>query len=172
MTPDSVLTTHDLQIGYQSGRKPPIVVADELNLQLTRGKLVCLLGPNGAGKSTLLRTLAGIQSPLAGTVHLAGQDIHQLSPQQLARLRSVVFTERVTPDGMTGYALVALGRHPYTDWSGNLTDDDHQKIEWAMTTIGVLPFANRHIQELSDGERQKLMIARALSPRPTLHDLG
>ena len=117
---DQTLQTHDLSIGYarQNARRPARVLAAQLDLSLRAGELVCLIGPNGAGKSTLMRTLAGMQLPLHGSVSLLGDDLAQLAAREVARRLSVVLTERVNPGLLTAYTLVALGRHPYTDWSG------------------------------------------------------
>lgn len=165
----TILETHDLRIGYAFGRqRPPKVVADSLTLTLEAGEFVCLLGPNGAGKSTLLRTIAGVQSPLAGDVLLNGAPVHRLNPSELARRLSIVLTERAEVGMLTGYALVALGRYPYTDWMGRLTAQDEAVVHWAVTAVGAQDIAPRFVHELSDGERQKLMIARALAQEPAL----
>ena len=163
-----VLQTHDLRIGYAAPRKPDVVVAEHINVTLQTGELVCLLGPNGAGKSTLMRTIAGMQPPLAGHVTLAGVDTAALSPQQLATKLSVVLTERPNLGLLSGYALVALGRHPYTDWTGRLSDYDEAVIRWAVDAVGAGDLAERPVMELSDGQRQKLMVARALAQESDL----
>ncbi len=162
----SVLSAHDLTIGYTRKRGTPLVVAERLSLQLVAGELVCLVGPNGAGKSTLLRTLAAMQPALAGTVRLGDADIFALDPRERARRMSVVLTERVEGGHLTAYALVALGRHPYTDWTGRLSEHDEAIVRWAIETVGAKPLAARLVEELSDGERQKIMIARALAQEP------
>lgn len=159
----SLLQTHDLTIGYSPVRRPAIKVAEGLNLTLNMGEFVCLIGPNGAGKSTLLHTLAGMQPPLSGKVRLSGDDLHRLEPLQLAKRLSVVLTERPNVGSMTGYALVALGRHPYTDWMGKLTTYDEAVVQWAIEAVGAADLAAHPLVELSDGQRQKLMIARALA---------
>ena len=119
---DQTLQTHDLSIGYASNaRRAARVIAAQLDLTLRAGELVCLIGPNGAGKSTLMRTLAGMQPAAAGE-HRADRRRPRRAPaREIARRLSVVLTERVNPGLLTAYALVALGRHPYTDWSGRLT---------------------------------------------------
>lgn len=157
------LETHALSIGYN--RTP---VAAGLNLTLREGELVALLGPNGIGKSTLMRTLAGMQPALAGQVTLAGQALHTLTPRQLAQQLSIVLTERPNLGLLNGYALVALGRHPYTDWLGRLTRQDEAVIRWAVEAVGATDLATRPVMELSDGQRQKFMIARALAQESAL----
>lgn len=139
-----------------------------LDLSLARGELTCLLGPNGSGKSTLLRTLAGMQAPLAGDVDLAGEPLTGLTALERARRLAVVLTDRLDVGMMTGADLVALGRHPYTGWSGRLAPRDHAVVRWAMQALAATPFADRRVVELSDGERQRVVIARALAQEPTV----
>lgn len=157
------LTTHALTIGYAAPRKPPVIVSRDLNLELAAGELVCLIGPNGAGKSTLIRTLTAMHPPLSGSVQLNGEDLHRLKPRELALRISVVLTDRPHTANLTGYALVALGRHPHTDWSGALTPADEAIVHEAVLAVGAADYAARLVAELSDGQRQKLMIARALA---------
>lgn len=159
----SVVVTEQLSIGYPGRHGQSRVVMRDLNLVLKAGELVCLLGPNGTGKSTLMRTLAGIQKPLSGTVTYCGEDVHRLSAKALAKAISIVLTERVNVGLMSGYALVALGRYPHTDRAGQITPHDRDVIRWAVESVGGSLIAPRLISELSDGERQRLMIARALA---------
>lgn len=163
---EPVLRTEKLRIGYENGRLPPHVVAEQIDVSLHAGELVCLLGPNGAGKSTLMRTLATMQPPLAGKVWLGAQEVRRLSPRALARQLSIVLTERVNVGNLSAYALVALGRHPYTGWSGKLAAHDETVVRWAITAVDAVKLAHRQVAELSDGERQKIMIARALAQEP------
>jgi iron complex transport system ATP-binding protein len=164
----AAIELRNLSIGYKPSRKETKVVASNLNTSLRPGELVCLLGPNGAGKSTLMRTMAGMQKPLAGAVALNGVNIHELPARELAKQLSVVLTERISIGAMTAYALVALGRYPHTNWAGTLNDKDHEIIQWALKTTGASEFANRNVGELSDGERQRVMVARALAQEPQL----
>jgi iron complex transport system ATP-binding protein len=160
----SILQTHDLTVGY--ARRP--AVAGPLNLTLDAGELVCLIGPNGAGKSTLLRTLAGLQAPLGGRVLLGRDDIRRLGARALARRLSMVLTGRVEVGLLTAYELVTLGRHPYTDWTGRLSAADEAAVCQAIAAVGAEALAGRLFGELSDGERQKILIARALAQEPEL----
>ncbi|MBD2362250.1 ABC transporter ATP-binding protein [Anabaena minutissima FACHB-250] len=162
---NAVLTTCGLSIGYKSG-KGVRCVASDISVCLEGGELVCLLGPNGAGKSTLLRSLAGMQAPIAGEVRLLGDDIYKLAPQDLAKRLSLVLTERVDVGMLSAYTLVTLGRHPYTDWWGRLSPEDEAIVDWAIKSVGALHLTSRQVSELSDGERQKIMIARALAQSP------
>ncbi|YAF95852.1 MAG: ABC transporter ATP-binding protein [Nodularia sp. CChRGM 3473] len=163
---DGILTTHDLTIGYQTSRKTFRCVASNISVSLQAGELVCLLGPNGAGKSTLLRSLAGMQLPIGGEVRLLGENLYDLSPLDLAKRLSLVLTEKVDVGMLTAYTLVSLGRYPYTNWWGNLTSEDEAIVHWAIKSVGALHLASRQVNELSDGERQKIMIARALAQSP------
>lgn len=164
----AVLTLHDLAAGYQVPRTAARTIVGPQSCRLHRGELVCLLGANGSGKSTLMRTMAGMQVPLAGEVRLHNQNLHQLPPRELARELSVVLTERVSAGALSVYDLVALGRHPFTRWTGRLEADDHRAVEDAIRTVGAEALSSRMVGELSDGERQKAMVARALAQQPSV----
>jgi iron complex transport system ATP-binding protein len=161
-----ILHTEELTIGYANRKEAPVVVTGNIAVGLQPGELVCLLGPNGAGKSTLMRTLAGMQAPLHGRIFLNNQPLGLLSARQLARHLSVVLTEPINAGMLTGLELVALGRHPYTNWAGKLTAIDETAVHRAIAAVGATQLAQRHIHTLSDGERQKIMIARALAQEP------
>jgi len=156
------LTATKLSIGY-SHRGQETCVAEALDLALNAGEFICLLGPNGAGKSTLIRTLAGMQAPLSGSLKLQSQTFHSISPRERARMISVVLTEALPVGMMDAYSLVALGRHPYSGWLGGLNQHDKERIKWAFKAVGAEGLEGRQIAELSDGERQKISIARALA---------
>lgn len=161
-----IIAMDSLSIGYAGESSGPVVIASNINLSLLEGELVCLLGPNGAGKSTLLRTISGMQKPIAGKVMLENEDMHLLPSKKLAQKLSVVLTEKVEGGLLTAYEIVGLGRYPYTNWSGKLTQKDHDVISQAISLVGAEELALRPIIELSDGERQKIMMARALAQEP------
>jgi len=159
----TVLATTGLFAGH--GGRP---LLGPLDLAIPSGRFVCLLGANGAGKSTLIRTLCAMQAPVAGQVHLDGEPIHAMSAAQRARRLAVVLTERVDGTLMRGYELASMGRYPYLRWAGRLSADDHRIVHQALSSAGALSLADRLVAELSDGERQKIMIARALAQQPRL----
>lgn len=154
----TAITTNRLTVGYRGHR-----VVEDISLSLPCGRLVCLLSPNGAGKSTLLRTLCGFQPPIAGTVTISGSDITTMSAAEVARLVSVVLTDRPLTPSLTAAEMVGMGRAPYTGFWGRLSDDDRRLVSEAMQTVGIAPLATRRMGQLSDGERQKVMIAKALA---------
>lgn len=159
--PPPLLAAEQLTIGYRRGRQIH-PVAERLEFRAASGQIIGLLGPNGCGKSTLLRTLAGMQSPLGGRVLLNGHPLSSLSPAQRATQLAVVLTE--TPDAnLTAHHLVATGRYPHTGWFGRMSAADERAVSRALQQTNTQDFAHRPIGTLSDGERQKVMIARAVA---------
>ncbi|MBQ7458770.1 MAG: ABC transporter ATP-binding protein [Bacteroidales bacterium] len=152
----------DLAIGYP-GKNSVKVVAEGISDTLKSGYLTCLLGENGAGKSTLLRTLAGFQPAIGGTIQIMGKPLQQYREKELATVVGVVLTERTNLQNMTVEELVGMGRSPYTGFWGRLNAEDREKVASAMDMVGIGALAGRMVQTLSDGERQKVMIAKALS---------
>lgn len=151
-----------ISAGYVVGKHTTEIVSD-INLTLYSGQIVSLLGANGAGKSTLLRTVAGTQPPLKGTVAVDGQDLASISRKALSQLISVVTTDRTMAGGLTVAELVGLGRQPHTGFIGRLGDNDRAAVADAMHAVGISHKAECFVAELSDGERQKAMIARAVA---------
>ena len=127
------------------------------------GRMTALLGRNGTGKSTLLRAIASLGEVQGGVIEIGGRDLCDLSNAELARMVAFVNTERVSVEAMTAYDLVAVGRSPYTDWSGRLRSSDHEVIERSIRIAGVEHLADRYVDTLSDGECQRVMIAKALA---------
>lgn len=161
-TENKIVTTYQLSIGYSS-KKEVNCIAQNLNLELQSGKLIALIGANGIGKSTLLRTLTGIQKPLSGSVFLNGKEIQNYTPIELAQNLSLVLTEKLPPSNLTVFELVALGRQPYTNWIGTLSADDLEKIHQSIQLTQIEHLVNKKHYEISDGQLQKVLIARALA---------
>lgn len=158
----AILSTSNLNIGYKS-KKGVNTIAESLNLNLTSGKLISLIGANGIGKSTLLRTITGIQKPLSGKVFLNDKSISEYKPLELAQNLSLVLTEKLPPSNLSVFELVALGRQPYTNWVGSLTESDTEKVHQAMQLTQIEHLAAKRHFEISDGQLQKVLIARALA---------
>lgn len=152
----------DLVIGYNTRTGQRRVTAP-LSVKLPEGRLICLVGRNGVGKSTLLRSLSALQPPLSGDVLLDGRSIASYSHKALARLVSVVTTRDVPVPSMTSWEVVALGRSPYTQFWGQLSPADKEIVDRSIDITGISPLASRRVGSLSDGERQKVMIAKAIA---------
>lgn len=157
-----ILTTSNLCVGYSS-KKEIKTIASNINLTLKKGELIALIGANGIGKSTLLRTLIGIQPPLSGAVILNGKNILDYDSISFAQNLSIVLTEKLPPSNLTVFEIIALGRQPYTNWLGNLTDNDISKINEAMELTQITPLADKKHYEISDGQLQNVLVARALA---------
>jgi iron complex transport system ATP-binding protein len=157
-----ILQAKDISIGY-TNKKETTIVASQVNIALEKGKLTALIGANGIGKSTLLRTLIGIQSPLSGTVFLENKAIHYLDNLTLAQHLSVVLTDKLPPSNLTVFELIALGRQPYTNWIGKLTTEDIAKVNEAMELTQISHLAHKKYDEISDGQLQIVLVARALA---------
>lgn len=162
----------DLAIGYPSSRFPrrrrATTVASGISATARRGELTALIGPNGAGKSTLLRTLCGLQPPLAGRVLIDGAPVDDLGGRRLAKIIATVLTDRVDPGLLTVRELVSLGRTPHLPAGARPGRADRMAVEAAMAAVGVDDLADRQFTELSDGQRQRTMTARALAQDPSL----
>lgn len=157
-----ILTTSNLSVGYSS-KKEIKTIATNINLNLKKGELIALIGANGIGKSTLLRTLIGIQPPLSGNVVLNGKNINEYDSISFAQNLSIVLTEKLPPSNLTVFEIIALGRQPYTNWLGNLSDNDISKINEAMELTQITSLAEKKHYEISDGQLQNVLVARALA---------
>ncbi|SUE15280.1 ABC transporter ATPase [Rhodococcus gordoniae] len=170
MTPGVEL--RDLTVGYthrRAFRKRTVTeIAAKVNAVARRGELTALVGPNGAGKSTLLRTLCGLQPPLHGRVLVDGEDLATVRPADLATRISVVLTDRIDPGLLTVRELVALGRTPHLPTGARLSSEDRAAVDRALDAVGAALLASRQFGELSDGQRQRSLTARALAQDPSL----
>ncbi|MCK5856658.1 MAG: ABC transporter ATP-binding protein [Bacteroidales bacterium] len=157
-----LLETRDLSIGYHndSGDK---VLGASLNLKLMKGSFVALLGPNGSGKSTLIRSISGLLKELSGEVLIDGIPLNKISKSSLAKKISVVLTDPILTPGLSVFDVVSYGRFPYTNWLGKLQTKDISIIEESLVLVDMNGFNDRKISTLSDGERQRVMIAKALA---------
>lgn len=158
----AMLSTIDLAVGYRNGKRVTEVLT-HLDVSLYAGELVCLLGANGIGKSTLLRTISGVQPALKGTIEINGRDLTDYSSKELSKLIGIVYTDRTLAGALTVEELVSLGRQPYTGFFGRLDDEDRQVVADAIESVGMSHKTHDYVATLSDGERQKAMIARALA---------
>ena len=158
---NTILSAIELEVGYKAGKKN-ISIIKGLQVDIKSSSLTCLMGPNGVGKSTLLRTLCGVQVPLYGSIKIQEKPLLELSKNELAQMVSVVLTDSLNTGAITVRELVAMGRYPYKGWALAERVTDRQMIEKAIVQTHLMDIANKKITELSDGEKQKAMIARAL----------
>jgi len=159
---EKILTLNSLKIGYVSGRSENVLLPP-LTACANKGELIAVIGRNGIGKSTLLRTLMGLQPSLGGEIQYSCKNIRDYSRMDLAQKVAYISTEIVKVSNMSVYDLVALGRFPYTNWRGKIDTKNHEVIMDAIEKTAMSAFCNRFVSELSDGERQKAMIARILA---------
>jgi len=162
-----VLNTNNLSIGYIAKKKRTIV-ASEINIELHQGELIGLVGANGIGKSTLIRTLTRVQKPISGDILIKSKSIDGYSALELAKSMSLVLTEHSFSKNLTVFELIALGRQPYTNWIGNLSIDDKNIVQRVMQQTSIESLQHKKCYELSDGQLQKVMIARALAQDTSL----
>lgn len=157
-----ILKTENLSIGYKS-KKAQTIVASNINMELHKGELIGVVGGNGIGKSTFLRTLTNVQDALSGTVSINGKNIKHFPALDLAKVMSLVLTEHMMSKNLSVFELVALGRQPYTNWVGKLSENDICVINKAINQTNIEDLKQKRCYELSDGQLQKVMIARALA---------
>ena len=157
------MAVRDVIAGYHGK-----VVLDGLSFEVPRGGILVLIGPNGAGKSTVLRTLSRALLPMQGTVTLDGRDLQRYSGEALARELAVMLTDRAKPELMTVRDVVSLGRYPYTGRLGRLDAEDEVQVKDAMEAMDVMELRERNFRELSDGQKQRVLLARALAQDPKL----
>ena len=157
------LETKDLSVGYN---KTALIY--DINIGIEKGEIVTLIGPNGAGKSTILKSITRQLELIAGTVTIQNEDLHAISYKNLATKMAVVLTDRMKPELMTCYEIVATGRYPYTGRLGILTKEDEKKVEEAMAAVHAVELGNRDFNEISDGQKQRILLARAICQEPEI----
>lgn len=159
---NGLLRLDNLSIGYCS-RKQKLVLLDQLSIQIPSGTLTGVIGINGSGKSTLLKTLSGVHPPLNGKIYIGDRTLDQLNPTQRAGLLSVVLTDPPASANLTVFDLVSLGRHPYTNWIGRLGTKDREIVADCLSRMDLMDLSEHPIFNLSDGQLQRALIARALA---------
>ena len=159
-----IISLSQLSVGYTLSH--PVI--SDINLELRSGQLACLIGKNGIGKSTLLKTLTGFLPKLKGSLLLGNRDIESFSQRELARQVSIVLTQKPDVQNLTIEEIIGLGRSPYTGFFGRLRTEDRKVVDDAIATMGIEKLRGRMIQTLSDGERQKVMIAKALAQETSI----
>ena len=160
---ETILYTQKLSVGY--GEK---TVVSDIDLHAAAGQILCLIGPNGAGKSTLLKTLIRALPPVRGEIMLAGRALRDYQERELARLCAAVLTGKPEPELMRCGEVVAAGRYPYTGRLGLLTEKDRRVVREMMEKVGIAALAERDFTRISDGQRQRVLLARALCQQPRL----
>ena len=160
---ECIIQAQNLDVGYGKN-----AVISDVNIDAMKGQVICLLGPNGAGKSTILRTLSGLLAPVKGAVRVEGIEIKKMKTKEIAQKISLVLTDSVAPSLTTVYELISMGRTPYTNFLGRLSDEDKKIIDESLEIVGASFLKERFYEQLSDGEKQKVMIARALVQEPEL----
>ena len=159
----NIINISQLDIGYSLTKRKNITVHSDINLSFSLGELTVLVGKNGIGKSTLLRTICNLQKPLKGNINIFNKDLNQYSYNSLAKKISFVSTEAINVGYMRVFDFVALGRFPYTNWLGKLTNKDVLSVNEALKLVRMESFSQKYLNEISDGERQRVMIARTLA---------
>lgn len=158
-----MLKTENLEVGYEKK-----IVVEDINIEVKRGEVLSILGANGSGKSTILRTLSGLQKPLAGRVLIKDQDLHKIPENKLAKQLAVVLTSRLSSGLLTVFEVVSMGRYGHTGFFGRLSSKDIRIVEKALETVNAMGLINRYVHQLSDGEKQKIFLARALVQEPEI----
>ena len=155
--------TRDLAVGYNGS-----ILIHDINIQIEKGKILTLIGPNGAGKSTILKTITKHLSSIHGTVEIGQNEISGWTPKEMAKQVAVVLTDRIRPELMTCAEVVAMGRYPYTNMLGKLTPEDRHIVEESLFRVHALDLAQQDFSTLSDGQRQRILLARAICQEPEI----
>lgn len=162
-----LLELDDLSVGYRTGRRVRVILSG-LNAKVAAGEMIGLVGPNGVGKSTLLRSIAGLQPCLDGMVRLLGEPVQGLTPAQRAQRLAAVLTDRFEPGRLSVTDVVGIGRYAHSPWFGRLSGHDHQVVAQALRQAGIEHLSETMLGQLSDGQRQRVMVARALAQQPRI----
>lgn len=160
---DHYFKTENLAVGYDGN-----ILIHDINVKLEKGKILTLIGPNGAGKSTILKSITRQLETIQGTVYIDAQEIASWSPKDMATQMAVVLTDRIRPELMTCAEVVAMGRYPYTNLFGKLTQKDTEAVQEALERVHALDLAEQDFTTLSDGQRQRIMLARAICQEPEI----
>ncbi|MBR3969474.1 MAG: ABC transporter ATP-binding protein [Ruminococcus sp.] len=160
---NTLISAEKLSVGY--GRK---IIAEGIEFEVKQGEILTLIGPNGAGKSTVLKTLAGYLKKLSGDIVIDSENIEKISEKEMAKKLSVVLTERIRPELMSCREIVETGRYPYTGSFGLLSEADREIVEKAIETVSMEDFAEKDFGAVSDGQRQRVMLARAICQEPDI----
>ena len=160
---DTILTTKTLSIGYN--RKP---IISNINLALKRGRLTIIVGENGTGKSTLLKTFTKIIKPISGEILIQGREIGTITAKEFAKMVAVVLTDRLESENVTAEEVISFGRSPYTGFFGRLSDEDYTIIKGVAEELKIAPLLSKNFYELSDGQKQKVLIAKALAQQANI----
>lgn len=159
----SIVATQNLTVGYDKKK-----VVEGINLAILKGQLICLLGPNGSGKSTILKSLSALLSPLKGAIQIQGTELKGMKRKALSKILAVVLTDRLSAEYLSAFDVAAMGRYPHTDFLGGMKEKDKEVVWDCLRMVHAENLALRQFNELSDGERQKILLARALAQEPEL----
>lgn len=160
---ENYFNVENLSVGYDGE-----ILIHDINFQVDKGSVLTLIGPNGAGKSTILKTLTRHLDAICGSVFVLGRETGKWSAKEMAKELAVLLTDRICPELMTSAEVVSMGRYPYTNMFGKLTDADREKVENAMRTVHALDVAEQDFSTLSDGQRQRILLARAICQEPEI----
>lgn len=158
-----IIRLNGLSVGYEGD-----AIIENIDLEIGKGEIVTLIGPNGAGKSTILKTVSRQLQPLAGAVYVNGRELDRYDQGELAKVLSLLLTERIDPEYMTGRDIIETGRYPYTGKMGILSEGDHAVVDNVIELLGIQELADRLFMKLSDGQKQRILIGRALAQEPEI----
>jgi len=162
----SILKTEHLTIGYKN--KKESILTKDIQIEVNQAKFITIIGKNGIGKSTLLRTISGLQNPLNGSIYIKNKNLTNYSNEELSKQISIVLTERIPTSNLSVYEVIALSRQIYTNWLGRLTESDKKEINKALSLCEITNLKEKKIDELSDGQFQKVMLARAIAQNTSI----